>query len=95
MAIPNMEKLRFPIGRFDYDPNNFYFEACILAIKTLPKKLKDLVKDLSPEQLDTPYRPDGWTVRQLLHHIPESHMNSYIRFKKYFLDFGGSSKKRR
>lgn len=82
MAIPNIEKLRFPIGKFEYDPNNLYLDTCIMTIETLPKKLKELVKGFSEEQLDTEYRPEGWTVRQVLHHLPDSHMNSYIRFKK-------------
>lgn len=46
-----------------------------------PARLKAAVAGLSAEQLDTPYRPGGWTVRQLVHHVPESHMNSYIRYK--------------
>ena len=44
-------------------------------------RLRAAVKGLSEQQLDTPYRPDGWTVRQVLHHVPDSHMNAFIRFK--------------
>ena len=43
--------------------------------------MRAAVQGLAPEQLDTPYRPDGWTVRQVVHHVPDSHMNAYIRFK--------------
>lgn len=50
-------------------------------IELLPKSLRKEVENLSEVQLDTPYRPGGWTVRQVMHHIPDSHMNSYIRFK--------------
>ena len=47
----------------------------------LPQKLSDAVKGLSADQLQTSYRPDGWTIQQVVHHIADSHMNSYIRFK--------------
>jgi uncharacterized damage-inducible protein DinB len=47
----------------------------------LPKKIRQAVSDLSEEQLDTPYRPEGWTVRQVVHHVADSHLNSYCRFK--------------
>ena len=50
-------------------------------METYPEKLRSLVEGLSEEQLETPYRPEGWTVRQLVHHISDSHHNSYIRFK--------------
>ena len=53
----------------------------IEEIGALPAQMRAAVSGWSPEQFDTPYRPDGWTVRQLLHHVPESHMNSYIRCK--------------
>src|SRR4029077_19678524 len=53
----------------------------ITQIAEAPKRMRDAVADLSGGQLDTPYRPGGWTVRQLAHHVPDSHMNAYIRFK--------------
>lgn len=78
-----MTDLRFPIGRFQ--PTELVTEAerseAIDRIAALPAQMRFVVKGWNAEQLDTPYRPDGWTVRQLLHHVPESHMNSYIRFK--------------
>jgi uncharacterized damage-inducible protein DinB len=53
----------------------------ISDIAALPEQLKNAVAALDDEQLDTPYRPGGWTVRQVVHHLADSHMNSYIRFK--------------
>jgi uncharacterized damage-inducible protein DinB len=53
----------------------------ITQIEEAPAELRTAVSGLSGEQLDTPYRPGGWTVRQLVHHVPESHMNCYVRFK--------------
>ena len=47
----------------------------------MPARLRALVQDLTDEQLETRYRPDGWTIRQVVHHVPDSHMNAYIRFK--------------
>jgi len=53
----------------------------IEAIAQTPEKLRAAVAGLSPEQIDTPYRPGGWTVRQVVHHVPDSHLNAYTRFK--------------
>jgi DinB superfamily len=53
----------------------------IEVLSTLSVQMRAAVRDLTPEQLDTPYRPEGWSVRQVVHHVPESHMNAYIRFK--------------
>jgi uncharacterized damage-inducible protein DinB len=55
--------------------------AEINTLRQLPSRLRDAVKDLDDSQLDAPYREGGWTVRQLVHHIADSHMNSYVRFK--------------
>lgn len=78
-----LERLRYPIGRFqaraDLTPDNR--RALIRDIAALPVELRAAVSDLSPEQLDTPYRPNGWTLRQVVHHLPDSHLNSYVRFK--------------
>jgi uncharacterized damage-inducible protein DinB len=78
-----MNDLRYPIGKFGYDGHltedqrrNFLDE-----IAQTPAKLRAAVKGLSEPQLDTPYRPGGWTVRQVLHHVPDSHLNAYVRFK--------------
>src|ERR1051325_10398243 len=75
--------LRYPVGKFAYGGklSNSEREALIDQIAAAPDKLRAAVTGLDDEQLDTPYRPDGWTVRQVVHHVPESHMNSYIRFK--------------
>jgi uncharacterized damage-inducible protein DinB len=55
--------------------------AAIDAIAATPARLRAAVRDLDDRQLDTPYRPGGWTVRQLVHHVPDSHLNAYIRLK--------------
>jgi len=75
--------LRYPIGKFT--PNETYsksdLDQFISRIETLPTRLEDAVRSLSGKQLDTPYREGGWTVRQVVHHIADSHMNAYIRCK--------------
>jgi uncharacterized damage-inducible protein DinB len=78
-----MQDLRYPIGKCPSKPVLAPDERrdAIEAIAETPDRLKSAVAGLSPEQLDTPYRPGGWTVRQLVHHFPDSHMNSYVRFK--------------
>ena len=55
--------------------------AAVADMTTLPARLRAAVQDLSDQQLDTPYRPEGWTVRQVAHHLPDSHLNAYTRFK--------------
>ena len=71
---------RFPIGK--YDPASFPSrEENINTIATLPAKIRYAVSGLSEEHLDTPYRPGGWTLRQTVHHIADSHINSLCRFK--------------
>lgn len=77
------EDLRFPLGEFE--PNiSFSPERrgeFIETIARLPADLRQAVANLDAEQLSAPYRPGGWTVRQLVHHVADSHMNSFIRFK--------------
>ncbi|WP_026581317.1 YfiT family bacillithiol transferase [Bacillus sp. J33] len=75
--------LRYPIGKFNYDgePTAELLERWIKEIEELPFELKEAVKGLNDEQLDTAYRSDGWTIRQVVHHIADSHLNSYTRFK--------------
>lgn len=81
MSIATQElDLRFPIGKFDIANFSSRSEN-VETIAELPLKLRTAVDGLSDEQLDTPYRPDGWTLRQTVHHIADSHMNSIIRFK--------------
>ena len=74
---------RYPIGKFrlegEVTPERR--KGWIAELEALPSRLRDAVSGLDDAQLDTPYRPDGWTVRQVLHHVPDSHMNAYIRFK--------------
>jgi len=75
--------LRYPIGRFKFNGplNEAERQKLIDEIEETPEKLKAAVSGLTPEQLNTPYRPEGWTIKQVVHHIPDSHLNSYIRFK--------------
>lgn len=75
--------LRYPIGRFRKvaSLSEVEREAAIDAIAATPIRLRAAILGLTPEQLDTPYRPDGWTVRQLVHHVADSHINSYVRFR--------------
>jgi hypothetical protein len=78
-----MENLKYPIGKFQYEGaiTAEQRDIWIKEIAEAPQKLRLAVQGLSDSQLDTPYRPDGWTVRQVVHHVADSHMNSYIRFK--------------
>ena len=78
-----LERLRYPIGRFREDPHPTpeKHQRWIDRIAALPAELRTLVQDLSDRQLDTPYRPGGWTVRQVVHHLPDSHVNAYVRTK--------------
>jgi hypothetical protein len=75
--------LRYPIGKFEYKEPLSGDERIrlISEIELAPEKLRQAVHGLNAQQLDTPYRPEGWTVRQVVHHVPDSHMNAYIRFK--------------
>ena len=75
--------LRYPIGKFAWPEtiSRDRLDAAIADIAALPAQLRVAVSGLSAEQLETPYREGGWTVRQVVHHVPDSHMNSYVRFK--------------
>ena len=77
------QDLSYPIGKWTFTPNmtREHRAALIQQIAEAPAQLRAAVKGLNPEQLNTSYRPGGWTVRQVVHHVPESHMNAYIRFK--------------
>lgn len=83
MENEELEQLKYPIGH--YEIRNEITDAHIVewigSLESFPERLRRLTKDLSEEQLETPYRPGGWTVRQTVHHIADSHHNSYIRFK--------------
>jgi hypothetical protein len=78
----DLEKLKYPIGKFQYiEPiTPAQKKTWILQIEALPEKLIPTVDVLTEAQLDTPYRPQGWTVRQVIHHIADSHANACIRF---------------
>lgn len=77
------DPLRYPVGPFDMksEPSEAERPQLIEQIAEAPASLRAAVEGLSGEQLDTPYRPGGWTVRQVVHHVPDSHLHSYIRFK--------------
>jgi DinB superfamily len=77
------EDLRYPIGRFRpvMPVTSELRFAAIDAIASLPDRMQAAVADLSDAQLDTPYRPDGWTLRQVVHHVADSHMNAFSRIK--------------
>ena len=78
-----MTDLRYPIGKFTYEGpmSQEQKQKCLSDIEQAPIRLREAVEGLSNSQLNTPYRPEGWTVRQVVHHVPDSHLNAYIRFK--------------
>jgi uncharacterized damage-inducible protein DinB len=78
-----MSDLSYPIGKFHFEGRltEDQKRQAIDSIAEAPANLRAAVNGLSPEQLNTPYRPGGWTVRQLAHHMPDSHLNAYVRFK--------------
>jgi len=78
-----LEKLKYPIGKFEVFESVSAEDVSLWMekIKTLPKRLAEVVQPLSDDQLETPYRPEGWTVRQVVHHLADSHHNAYTRFK--------------
>jgi len=77
------DALRYPIGkpqlRAPLSPEDRV--VMINEMERFPSRLRNTVEQMSDQQLDTPYRDGGWTVRQVIHHVPDSHMNGYIRFK--------------
>jgi hypothetical protein len=80
----DLEQLRYPVGKLPRHPEPV--EAKELAehlaiIEALPARLRSLVSGLNDVQLDTPYRPGGWTIRQVVHHVADSHLNAYLRMK--------------
>ena len=78
-----MKDLRYPIGKFEHAgpvrPGDL--ETWIGKIAALPDRMRDAVRFLDADQLDTEYRPGGWTIRQVVHHVPDSHLNCYVRIK--------------
>lgn len=78
-----MSDLRYPVGEevVKHELTEDERRAAIAVLAETPARMRAAVEGLNPEQLDTPYRPGGWTVRQVVHHVPDSHMNAYIRCK--------------
>src|ERR1700733_6312573 len=78
-----LAQLRYPIGGPSRAESSTAQErsAAIEGIRQLPQRLQSAVTGFSEEQLETPYRPGGWTVRQLVHHVADSHMNAYVRVR--------------
>ena len=79
----DLEKLKFPVGEYksNNNPTDDELSKWIKDIEEFPAKLEKLVTDISIEQLNWKYRPDGWKVKHVIHHCADSHMNSLIRFK--------------
>ncbi|WP_147678621.1 YfiT family bacillithiol transferase [Algibacter pacificus] len=83
MTDKELQKLKYPIGQF-ICPEKItlqHLESWISILEHFPDRLNHLVKGLTNQQLDTPYRPEGWTIRQVVHHLSDSHHHSYTRFK--------------
>jgi DinB family protein len=82
--MSDLEKLRYPVGplpRVKGPLDRATRIRCLATIEATPATFRALVRGLSDAQLDTPYRSGGWTIRQVVHHVPDSHMNAYIRMK--------------
>ena len=78
-----MTNLQYPVGEFENRPGTTHEQrrALIESIAQTPARLRAAIANLSTRQLDEPYRPEGWTVRQVVHHLSDSHLNAYTRFK--------------
>ncbi len=83
MTTEELNELKYPIGLFNCpkDISDGHISQWIETLEVFPDRLENLVSELSENQLDTPYRPGGWTIRQVVHHVADSHHHSYIRFK--------------
>jgi hypothetical protein len=82
--MTDLDKLRYPVGKFERLKTPLDAATRRTHIETFeqtPARFRSLVSGLNDRQLDTPYRPGGWTIRQVVHHVPDSHMNAYIRMK--------------
>src|ERR1044071_2540941 len=83
MLTAEFETLKYPVGKFvrleEYTAQKI--GEWIQTLETLPSRLRESVRNLNDQQLDTPYREGGWTIRQVVHHLADSHINSYVRFK--------------
>jgi len=83
VVTSDLETLRYPIGKFK-PPVNIGIEDIrrwIDVLENYPQEMRNAVAGLNDSQLDTPYREGGWTIRQVVHHVPDSHLNAYVRFK--------------
>ena len=77
-----MQSLQYPVGKYVEQPfSDGQKKEWLLDIQSLPMQLEQALSDLDEAQINTPYRDGGWTVKQLVHHVADSHMNAYIRFK--------------
>jgi uncharacterized damage-inducible protein DinB len=89
-----MDTLRYPIGKFtrpesiDKEQRDVWLDS----VESTPANFRQAVAGLTPEQYETPYRPGGWTIRQLVHHLADSHMNGYVRFKHALTEDGPAIK---
>lgn len=94
MQQTELDALRFPIGKFvkSESVTGEQIADCLSRIEFFPARLKKEVLHLNEEQLDTPYRPEGWTVRQVVHHCADSHMNAIVRFKLTLTENGTTIK---
>jgi hypothetical protein len=79
----DIEQLKYPVGKLQLKESYTASEivSLIAEIESLPSKLEAAIGGFSDKQFDTPYREEGWTIRQVIHHMADSHMNAYIRFK--------------
>ena len=80
----DLDELKYPVGRIERnkEPLDAHSrEALLRVLAETPATLRSLVEGLSDRELDTPYRPGGWTIRQVIHHVPDSHLNAYVRMK--------------
>ena len=89
-----MTDLRYPIGQYEplIETTEAQRRALLESLAAAPLRLRAAIQDLSPAQLDTPYRPEGWTARQVVHHVADSHLNGYIRFKWALTEAGPTIK---
>lgn len=76
-----MEHLKYPIGKFNYNPSEVNIQLWIDTIRSFPSKITALVEEMNDEQLATAYRPQGWTATQVVHHVADSHSHALLRFK--------------
>jgi len=82
--VNDLDRLRYPVGRFERltaPLDRAARDGHLATLEQAPARFRSLVGALSDAQLDTTYRPGGWTIRQVVHHVADSHMNAYLRFK--------------